>query len=85
VFVDQDQFPFLEELRCSWPDVRAECLALADDAFEPWVQRDRYGEGWSVYGLVAFGTRIDAALAACPRTAEALQQVSGLTTAGSPA
>ena len=41
-----------------------------------------YGMGWSVYGLVAFGTRIDAALTTCPRTAEALQRVPGLTTAG---
>jgi aspartyl/asparaginyl beta-hydroxylase (cupin superfamily) len=41
-----------------------------------------YGTGWSVFGLVAFGTRIDEALASCPRTAEALSQVAGLTTAG---
>jgi aspartyl/asparaginyl beta-hydroxylase (cupin superfamily) len=82
VFVDTDQFPFMEDLRRSWRGIRAECLALAHDSFEPWVQREMYGEGWSVYGLIAFGTRIDAALACCPRTAEVLQRVPGLTTAG---
>lgn len=82
MFIDQGQFPFLEDLRREWHEIRDECLALADDHFEPWVQRDMYGEGWSVYGLVAFGARVEAALAACPRTARALQHVPGLTTAG---
>jgi aspartyl/asparaginyl beta-hydroxylase (cupin superfamily) len=82
VFVDAQQFPFLAQVRRSWRDIRAECLALAEDSFEPWVQRDMYGQGWSVYGLVAFGARIDAALDACPRTAQALRHVPGLTTAG---
>lgn len=82
MFLDEGQFPFLEPLRGVWTDIRAECLALPAESFEPWVQRQMYGEGWGVYGLVAFGTRIDAALAACPRTAEALQQIPGLTTAG---
>jgi aspartyl/asparaginyl beta-hydroxylase (cupin superfamily) len=82
LFVNEAQFPFLEDFRCAWRDIRAECLALGDDSFEPWVQREMYGTGWSVYGLVAFGTRIDAALATCPRTAEALHRVPGLTTAG---
>ena len=70
-------------LRRAWRDIRTECLALDDESFEPWVQREMYGTGWSVYGLVAFGTRIEAALAACPRTAETLGHVPGLTTAGS--
>jgi beta-hydroxylase len=82
VFFDDDQFPFLAGLRRTWRDIRAECSALGEESFEPWVQREMYGTGWSVYGLVAFGTRIDAALATCPHTAEALSQIPGLTTAG---
>src|SRR5262245_7962432 len=46
------------------------------------VQREMYGQGWNVYGLIAFGNRIEPALAACPRTAAALQLAPGLTTAG---
>jgi len=82
MFLDDGRFPFLGDLRAAWRDIRDECLALPDDTFDPWVQREMYGEGWSVYGLVAFGTRIEAALAACPRTAEALAAVPHLTTAG---
>ncbi|SNT64663.1 Aspartyl/Asparaginyl beta-hydroxylase [Asanoa hainanensis] len=82
MFLDEERFPFLGPLRTAWADIRDECLALRDESFEPWVQREMYGTGWSVYGLVAFGTRIDGALAACPRTAEALEKIPGLTTAG---
>jgi beta-hydroxylase len=35
-----------------------------------------------VFGLVAFGKRIEGALRACPRTAKALEHVPHLTTAG---
>jgi aspartyl/asparaginyl beta-hydroxylase (cupin superfamily) len=81
MFVDEDPFPFLADVRRAWPAIRAECTALADDAFEPWVQREIYGEGWNIYTLVAFGTRIEEALAACPNTAAALARIPGLTTA----
>jgi aspartyl/asparaginyl beta-hydroxylase (cupin superfamily) len=73
---------FVDALRAAWTDIRDECLALSADSFDPWVQREMYGEGWSVYGLVAFGARIEPALAACPRTAAAIDAIPGLTTAG---
>jgi len=41
-----------------------------------------YGEGWSVYGLIAFGQRLEDALRNCPKTAALPGQVPGLTTAG---
>ena len=47
-------------------------LALPDDAFDPWVQREMYGKGWTVYGLLAFGEPIPDALARCPHTATVL-------------
>nr|BFE57097.1 aspartyl/asparaginyl beta-hydroxylase domain-containing protein [Dactylosporangium thailandense] len=82
MFVDEGPYPFLAQLRAAWRDIRDECAALGEDAFEPWVQREMYGEGWSTSALVAFGTRIEDALARCPRTAAALEHVPGLTTAG---
>jgi len=82
MFLDPDQFPFVRELEAAWTDVRDECLALPENTFEPWVQREMYGEGWSVYGLIAFGNRIETALKSCPRTAAMLTRVPGLTTAG---
>ena len=82
MYLDPSQFPFIRDLEAAWTEVRDECLALPENNFEPWVQREMYGEGWSVYGLIAFGKRIDEALRACPRTAALLTRVSGLTTAG---
>ncbi|MGW2625680.1 aspartyl/asparaginyl beta-hydroxylase domain-containing protein [Micromonospora taraxaci] len=82
MFVNQQQFPFLAELRARWDAIRDECLALPLETYQPWVQREMYGQGWSVYGLVAFGDRIEEALEACPNTASALAKVPHLTTAG---
>jgi aspartyl/asparaginyl beta-hydroxylase (cupin superfamily) len=65
-------------LRSHWRDIRDEYLALPQESFEPWVER----WVWSVYGLVAFGDRIEDALTSCPRAAATLEQVPGLTTAG---
>lgn len=82
MFLDRARFGFVQRLEAAWRDVRDECLGLPSDSFEPWVQRDMYGKGWDVYGLIAFGERIEAALSACPRAAAALKEVPGLTTAG---
>ena len=82
MFLDPDQFPFIRDLEAAWTDVRDECLSLPESTFEPWVQREMYGDGWSVYGLIAFGKRIEEALNSCPRTAALLARVPGLTTAG---
>ncbi|MBV9957195.1 MAG: aspartyl/asparaginyl beta-hydroxylase domain-containing protein [Acidobacteria bacterium] len=82
MFIDSSQFEFVSYLESNWCEMRDEYLALPKDVFEPWVQREMYGEGWSVYGFYAFGERIEPALASCPRTARHLSKVSGLTTAG---
>ncbi len=82
MFVDKQKFAFVEGLEAAWKEVRDECLSLPTDSFEPWVQREMYGEGWDVYGLVAFGERIESALSSCPRTATLLAGVPGMTTAG---
>lgn len=82
MFLSTEQFPFVRQLEDHWQLIREECLALPATSFEPWVQREMYGDGWTVYGLIAFGERIEPALRTCPRTAELLAAVPGLTTAG---
>lgn len=82
MFIDREQFEFVPYLESNWLSIREEYLKLPEDVFEPWVQREMYGEGWSVYGFYAFGERIEPALAACPQTAQYLCQIPGLTTAG---
>ena len=82
MFIDNSRFDFVPRLEAEWQAIRDECLALPQGAFEPWVQREMYGVGWSVYGLHAFSERIEAALRGCPHTAAVLDSVPGLTTAG---
>lgn len=82
MFIDSRELSFIADLTAAWRDIREECLALKPDAFDPWVQREMYGEGWSVYGLHAFGRPMEHSLRACPRTAAALAAVPRLTTAG---
>jgi ornithine lipid ester-linked acyl 2-hydroxylase len=83
MFLDPHDYPFMALLEASWRIIRDECVALPHSSFEPWVQRDMYsGEGWSVYGLIAFGKRLEGGLRACPRTAEIVSKVTGLSTVG---
>jgi aspartyl/asparaginyl beta-hydroxylase (cupin superfamily) len=82
VFLDPGQFEFVAALEAQWDALRTEYLALPSELFDPWVQRQMHGGGWTVFGLYAVGQQIPAACAACPQTARALQQVPGLSMAG---
>jgi beta-hydroxylase len=46
MFVDPAAYPFVEGLRLAFQVIRDECRALPADAYEPWVQREMYGQGW---------------------------------------
>jgi beta-hydroxylase len=82
MFLDPGQFDFVSALESQWEAIRDEYLALPVDSFDPWVQRQMHGGGWRVFGLYAVGRQIPGACAACPRTAEALKGVPGLSMAG---
>jgi hypothetical protein len=81
-FLDPRQFPFVEELEARWEAIRDEYRALPTDAFDPWVQREMHGGGWTVFGLYALGRPIPGACSSCPLTAQALAQVPGVSMAG---
>lgn len=82
MFYNPAAFPFTDSLIKHWKLIRDEYLALAHDAFDPWVQRGMYEEGWSVFGLCALGKRINAASDRCPQTAKILAGIPNLTLAG---
>lgn len=82
MFVDPAPFDFVRSLETNWETIRDECRALGPDAFEPWVQRQMYGAGWNVCGLLAFGRRVEPGIAACPRTAAITLAIPGVTTVG---
>jgi beta-hydroxylase len=82
MFIDPAAFEFVSRLEAQWQDIRNEYLALPCDLFDPWVQRQMHGGGWTVFGLFAMGREIADACARCPRTARALGGVPGLSMAG---
>lgn len=81
-FLDPRTFAFVDALESKWEAIRDEYLALPSETFDPWVQRQMHGGGWTVFGLYAVGRQIPAACGQCPHTAHALQQVPGLSMAG---
>lgn len=82
MFLDPKLFPFTQVLVKGWQVIRDECLALPQDRFDPWIQRDLHDDGWSVFGLVALGQRIEAACNQCPQTAQILSSIPDVTLAG---
>ena len=82
MYLDPAQFPFLSVLESRWEAIREEYLALGPDLFDPWVQREMHGGGWTVFGLYGLGQPIPGACAVCPNTAQAIQAIPGLTLAG---
>jgi beta-hydroxylase len=82
MFVDPTGWPWIRDLEAAFPAIRAEFEALDRRHLVPWPERALYNGGWQVFGLYAFGRRLDGNCAACPGLAAALAGVPGLTTAG---
>ena len=84
-----EQFPWARELEAGWRDVRAELdavLSTRDDlpAFHeitPDVADISTDDDWKTYFFYGYGFRSDSNCKRCPRTAELLTRVPGLTTA----
>jgi hypothetical protein len=51
MFIDSRQFEFVSHLESNWRGIRDEYLALPEDVFEPWVQREMYGKGEPIFEL----------------------------------
>lgn len=81
-FLDASDFAFTRDLERAWRDIRRELEAVPDDAFIEWPERFLYGHGWTVFGLHAFGKRIDENCARCPITTGLVESIPHMTTAG---
>lgn len=87
--LDNDLFPWAEDLRAQWPAMRDELEALLKDrAALPNFQEispDQYkisqDARWKTFMLHGFGQRFDFGCGLCPQTAAALDKVPNLTTA----
>ncbi len=82
MFYAAEAFPFVRALETHWRLIRAEFSALTPAQLMPWPEKMLYDQGWQVFGLFAFGRRLDKNCAQCPRTAELVAAVPEMTTAG---
>jgi len=82
MFYPADQFPFITMLEQNWSAIRDEYNHLAATDFMAWPERHLYNKGWEVFGLYAFGRRIDKNCQLCPETAKVVESIPGMVTAG---
>jgi len=81
MFQDTSLYPSLSPLRERWRDILGELETLKRSRFADWPEREIYRGDWSVFGLYAFGFKMDENCAACPITAASVEAVPGLVTA----
>ncbi len=82
MFLNARDFPFTKSLEASWLEIFSEYQSLSSGDLKPWHEKRLYNHGWSVFGFYAFGKKIEKNCTVCPRTAQALEKVPGLMTAG---
>jgi len=82
MYLDPSGFPFVAVLKENWRAICEEFERLAPADLMAWPERFLYDKGWDVFGLYAFGTKLNANCEACPATTRAVERVPGLTTAG---
>jgi aspartyl/asparaginyl beta-hydroxylase (cupin superfamily) len=88
-FFDSDDFPWVREVEARWDDIRAELDALLVKVdqipnFQDVQQEQRAlteGDDWKVFIFDMYGAKYDHNLAKCPKTAEALQLIPGMSSA----
>ncbi|HEX9794802.1 MAG TPA: aspartyl/asparaginyl beta-hydroxylase domain-containing protein [Planctomycetota bacterium] len=81
MFYSNDRFPWTRVLEDNWPVIREEVARLEPEAFIPWPNQKMYTNEWSLFGFYGFGRRFDLMCEACPRTAEIVARIPGMTTA----
>ncbi len=81
-FYSASEFPFASVLETNWEKVLQEVTALQGEHFIPWSEKYLYKEGWSTFGLYAYGLKIAKNCDLCPETDRLLSQIPNLMTAG---
>ncbi len=81
-FYEASEFPFAGLLESNWEIILKEVSDLQGEYFIPWSEKYLYKEGWSTFGLYAYGVKISKNCDLCPETTRLLEQIPNLTTAG---
>jgi hypothetical protein len=77
-FYDLDVIPSLRNLEANWQTILGELKALQRAHFVLWPERQLYGgEGWKVFGLLAFGKKLAQNATLCPNTMRLIESIPG--------
>jgi beta-hydroxylase len=88
-FFDNDLFPWIAEIEASWTTIRDELERVLEDRealpnFQD-ISKDQIeitdDDNWKTYFLYGYGFKAKLGTEMCPRTAELMQRIPGMTTA----
>jgi ornithine lipid ester-linked acyl 2-hydroxylase len=82
MFFDKNEFEFAEHLESNWLLIRQELEQLQQRHFVSWPEKFLYEKGWDVFGLYAFGRKLDHNCRLCPETTRLVEMIPGMATAG---
>lgn len=67
MFYDTALFPWLPAIEHNREVIRDDMLALGQGAFDPWVEKHFYNQGWNLFGLYDSGVRLESNCERVPR------------------
>ncbi len=82
MFYVTTNFIFTESLESNWLPIKEEFTKLQQGNFIPWHEKFLYNKGWDVFGLYAFGKKLEDNCNLCPQTTKLAESIPGMTTAG---
>ncbi len=82
MFYEISKFKFTENLESNWLVIKDELTKLQKSNVSPWPEKFLYEKGWDVFGLYAFGKKIEDNCRLCPETTKLVESIPGMTTAG---
>jgi ornithine lipid ester-linked acyl 2-hydroxylase len=88
-FFEPDEFPWIADVEARADEIKEELaglLARIDQLpnFQDIDEEQRMltqDDGWKIFGFYAYGSRADRSCRRCPRTAEIVESIPGMTTA----
>ncbi len=82
MFLNGVDYAFTADLESNWLPIRQELLGISPKSFVAWPEKFLYESGWNVFGLYAFGRKMNQNCALCPETTRAVERIPDLVTAG---
>ncbi len=83
-FGGSKQFEFLRPLEENWQTIKNELMRLEEKDYTTNSDKHLYRlkDGWRVFGLYGFGTKMNEDCELCPETTKLIEAIPGITTVG---